>query len=319
MATSNTLDRRPLGRTGLTVTSLCIGGGPIGSMPGNFGYDTPAERGVATARAAMDGPINFLDTSNSYSAGESERRIGAAIAARGGVPEDFVLATKLDRDLETGDFGAERMYRSARESQERLGLEAFDLLHLHDPEHIGFEAAMAPGGPVEALLELKERGVAAHIGVAGGPVGMLRQFVATGAFDVVLTHNRWTLVDRSADQLIDDAVSRGVAVLNAAVFGGGVLARGMGSTGARYGYREAEPRVVEALSAIERLAAELEVPLPAAAIQFSVRDPRITSTVLGVSRPERIESSVELSTQPIPEEFWAHVAELAAPEDTWLW
>lgn len=315
----NRLDRRPLGRTGLTVTSLCIGGGPIGSMPGNFGYDTPFERGVATARAAMDGPVNFLDTSNSYSAGESERRIGTAIAERRGLAEDFVLATKLDRDLKTGDFSAERMYRSAQESQERLGLETFDLLHLHDPEHIGFEAAMAAGGPVEALLELKERGVAAHVGVAGGPVDMLRQFVATGAFDVVLTHNRWTLVDRSADQLIDDAVAHGVAVLNAAVFGGGVLARGMSSAGARYGYRDAEPRVVEAIAAIERLAAELDVALPAAAIQFSVRDPRITSTVLGVSRPERIDSSVALSTQPIPEEFWAQVAELAAPEDTWLW
>ena len=171
MVQGDRFDPRPLGQTGLAVTSLCIGGGPIGSMPGNFGYETPAERGVATARAVLDGPINFLDTSNSYSAGESERRIGTAIVERGGLPEDFVLATKLDRDLDTGDFSAERMYRSLRESQERLGLERFDLLHLHDPEHIGFDAAMAPGGPVEALVELKERGVAAHIGVAGGPVG----------------------------------------------------------------------------------------------------------------------------------------------------
>ena len=150
-------------------------------------------------------------------------------------------------------------------------------------------------------------------------MGMLRQFVATGVFDLVLTHNRWTLVDRSADALIDDARAGGVAVLNAAVFGGGVLARGMGGAGARYGYRKAEPRVANAIAAIEHLAAELEVPLPAAAIQFSVRDPRITSTVLGISRPERIQTSVDLSTHPVPDEFWSEVAQLASPEGTWLW
>ncbi|MBZ2194968.1 aldo/keto reductase [Ruania sp. N2-46] len=287
-------------------------------MPGNFGYDTPAERGIETALAAMGGPINFLDTSNSYSAGESERRIGAAIARRGGLPEDFVLATKLDRDVESGDFGAERMYRSARESQERLGLDTFKLLHLHDPEHVGFDAAMAPGGPVEALLSLKERGVAQYVGVAGGPVEMLRRFVDTGVFDVVLTHNRWSLVDRSADQLIQEASDAGVGVLNAAVFGGGVLARGLRS-GARYGYRDAAPRVVAAITALEDLARSFDVPLPAAAIQFSTRDPRISSTVLGVSRPERIAGSVDLNAMPIPDEFWVQAQQLAAPSDTWLW
>ncbi|CAM3684257.1 aldo/keto reductase [Occultella aeris] len=312
------LDRRRLGRSDLRVTPLCVGGGPIGSMPGNFGYETPVERGIETALAAMDGPINFLDTSNGYSGGESERRIGAAIVRNGGLPDEFVLATKLDRDLDSGDFGAERMYRSARESQERLGLETFHLLHLHDPEHVGFDAAMAPGGPVEALLALKERGVARYIGVAGGPVDMLRRFVATGVFDVVLTHNRWSLVDRSADELIQEAFDAGVGVLNAAVFGGGVLARGLVS-GARYAYRDAEPRVVAAIAAIEELARSFEVPLPAAAIQFSTRDPRIASTVLGVSHPERVGGSVALNALPIPEEFWARVQDLAAPSDTWLW
>ncbi|MFD2793485.1 aldo/keto reductase [Promicromonospora vindobonensis] len=312
------LERRRLGNTDLLVTPLCVGGGPIGSMPANFGYDTPVERGVETALAALHGPLNFLDTSNSYSAGESERRIGLAIGRHGGLPDDFVLATKLDRDLGSGDFSAERMYRSARESQDRLDVESFSLLHLHDPEHVGFEAAMAPGGPVEALLALKERGVARHIGVAGGPVEMLRRFVETGVFDVVLTHNRWTLVDRSADQLIQEAVDAGVGVLNAAVFGGGVLARGLGSAAARYGYREAEPRVVSAIASVEELANSFGVPLAAAAIQFSTRDPRIGSTVLGISRPERIAAAVGLNAVPIPDEFWAQVHELAAPSDTWL-
>ena len=84
------------------------------------------------------------------------------------MPRGFVLATKVDPDPLTGDFSGERVRRSAEESLDRLGLERFQLLHLHDPERLGFEKSVAPGGPVEALVKLKETGVAAHIGVTGG-------------------------------------------------------------------------------------------------------------------------------------------------------
>ena len=67
---------RPLGSTGLQVSALCLGGGPLGSQPQLFGQETPAERGIATVLAAFDSPIRFVDTSNGYSDGESERRIG---------------------------------------------------------------------------------------------------------------------------------------------------------------------------------------------------------------------------------------------------
>jgi D-threo-aldose 1-dehydrogenase len=300
------LPRRPLGSTGLRITPLTIGGGPLGSMPGNFGYDVPAERGIATAVAALTGPVNALDTSNSYGRGESERRIGEALRRVGGLPADYVLSTKLDRDLDTGEFSGDRMRRSIEESLERLGLDRVPLLHLHDPEHIGFAESMAPGGPVEVLVRLRDEGLAAAIGVAGGPVDMLREFVATDVFDVVLTHNRWTLVDRSAGPLIDDAATRGVGVVNAAVFGGGILASGAAST-ARYAYREAAPELIAAVRAIEELCARCDVPLAAAAVQFSIRDPRIATTVLGVSRPERVAESVELAAVPVPEQLWSNI------------
>jgi D-threo-aldose 1-dehydrogenase len=300
------LPRRPLGPTGLRITPLTIGGGPLGSMPGNFGYDVPAERGIATAVAALTGPVNALDTSNSYGRGESERRIGEALRRVGGLPADYVLSTKLDRDLDTGEFSGDRMRRSIEESLERLGLDRVPLLHLHDPEHIGFAESMALGGPVEVLVRLRDEGLAAAIGVAGGPVDMLREFVATDVFDVVLTHNRWTLVDRSAGPLIDDAATRGVGVVNAAVFGGGILASGAAST-TRYAYREAAPELIAAVRAIEELCARCDVPLAAAAVQFSTRDPRIATTVLGVSRPERVAESVELAAVPVPEQLWSDI------------
>jgi D-threo-aldose 1-dehydrogenase len=312
------LPRRPLGRTGLYVTPLCVGGGVLGSMPQNFGYEVPADRAVVTVRRAFAGPINFLDTSNGYSGGESERRIGAALAEAGGLPDGFVLATKVDRDGATGDFSGEQVRRSARESMERLGLDQIPLLYLHDPEHIAYEEATAPGGAVEALVRLRDEGVAEHIDLAGGPVELMSRYLATGEFEVLITHNRWTLVDRSANALIDDAVHRGIGVVNGAAFGGGMLAKGT-AVSTDYAYRPASAEVVERVRAMEKVCGRYGVPLAAAALQFSLRDPRITSTIVGISRPERIDETVQLATWQIPEVLWAELDPLAAPADLWQW
>ncbi|MGX7675678.1 aldo/keto reductase [Plantactinospora sp. DSM 117369] len=312
------LPRRPLGRTGLRVTPVCVGGGPLGSMPGLFGYDVSAERGTETALAALTGPFNFLDTAAGYSDGESERRIGAALRRIGGVPEGFVLATKVDRDFTTGDFSGDQTRRSAEGSLERLGLDQLPLVYLHDPEHISFAAGMAPGGPVEALLELQREGVIEHLGVAGGPVELMAEYLRTGHFAALITHNRWTLVDRSAGDLIDEAVSLGVGVVNAAPFGSGILAKGPARF-TKYAYRQADAATLDRIRAMEAACAAYGVPLAAAALQFSLRDPRITSTIVGVSRPERIAETAQLATWQIPDELWETLAPLTAPKESWLY
>jgi D-threo-aldose 1-dehydrogenase len=307
---------RPLGRTGLTVSAVCAGGGPLGSMPQNFGYDVPAQRGIDTVTSVLHSPIRFLDTSNSYSGGESERRIGAAVAATGGLPDDFVLATKVDRDR-NGDFSGARVRRSIEESLTRLGMQRVQLLYLHDPEHISFEAGMAPGGPVEELQRIRDEGLARHLGVAGGPVGLLRRYVDTGIFDALLTHNRYTLVDRSAEALIAAASAAGIAVVNAAIYGGGILARGIAGSD-RYAYSAAPRAVLRSVAAIEKTCAASGVPLPAAALRFSMRDPRITSTVIGISRPERVEECLRHVIWEIPAEFWAEIDRHVPEPRYWL-
>jgi D-threo-aldose 1-dehydrogenase len=309
---------RPLGSTGLTVSTLCAGGGPLGSMPGNFGYEVPAAQGVQTARRILDGPITFLDTSNSYSSGESERRIGAAVAQRGGLPEEFVLATKVDRERDTNDFSGARVRRSLEESLERLGLDRVQLLYIHDPEHISFSEGMAADGPVRELLRIHDEGLAEHLGVAGGPVELLGRYLETGVFEAVITHNRYTLVDRSADRLISEAHERGFAVVNAAVYGGGILAKGTtGST--RYAYREAPAEVVGAVRAMEEACGRYGVPLAAAAVQFSTRDARIASTIVGFSKPERVDAAVGQATWPIPDELWAELEQYVPGREHWLY
>src|SRR5918911_1590861 len=93
-----TLTPQSLGRTGLLVTPVCVGGAPLGSRPENFGYEVPAGQGVATVRRFLQGPLNFIDTAAGYSDGQSELRIGTALREVGGLPDGFVLATKVDRN-----------------------------------------------------------------------------------------------------------------------------------------------------------------------------------------------------------------------------
>ncbi|RBM16876.1 aldo/keto reductase [Streptomyces sp. PT12] len=309
--------RRPLGRTSLAVPEICFGGGALSSMPAAFGYEVPEERAVATVRAVLDSDAAFLDTAAGYGDdGRGERVVGAALAERGGLPPGAVLATKVDRDPATGDFSAAQVRRSFEGSLERLGLDHVQLLYLHDPEHIPFERAVAPGGPVDELVRVRDEGLAAHIGVAGGPVDLMGRYVATGAFEVLLTHNRWTLIDRSADALIDAARAAGLAVVNAAPFGGGILAKGPDAHG-RYAYREANDAILGRVREIEAACARHDVPLAAAAIQFSTRDPRIASTAIGVTRPERVGETLRLARLPIPDELWPVVEGLAAPPSHW--
>lgn len=304
------LGPRPLGRTGLSVSALCAGTSGLGSIPEIFGYEVPEERALATLRAVFAGPITFVDTASGYGRGESERRIGLLLRELGGLPEGWVLATKVGQDWETGAFDGAWVRRCVEASRARLGLDRLQLVYLHDPQETTFEAAMAPGGPVEALRQLRDEGVIEHIGVAGGPVALMIRFIETEVFEVAITHNRWTLVDRSAEPLLEVAGARGVAVVNGAPYGGGVLARGSGAF-PRYGYRALEPPLRELVQQVEALCQEHGVPLAAAALQLSLQEPRIISTIAGMSRPERVRETMELAATPIPDELWARLRGLA--------
>jgi D-threo-aldose 1-dehydrogenase len=287
-------------------------------MPGLYGYSVDAERAAATVEAVFDGPFTFLDTSNNYGAGSAEERIGAVLRRRGGVPDGFVLATKVDADPETGDFSGERVRRSADESLTRLGVESVPVLYLHDPEyHLTFEEAMAPGGAVEALVSLRDEGVTSHVGVAGGPVALMRRFVETDVFDAVINHNRWTLVSRNAEPLLDEATSRGVAFVNGAPYGGGMLVKGP-DVQPRYAYRETPDVVRSAVRSMQKACEAFAVPLAAAALQFSLRDPRVTSTIVGVSDPARIATTLDLANTLIPDELWGLLDHLTPRTGDWL-
>lgn len=309
---------RDLGTTGLRVTPLCVGCAPLGSLA-EFVYEVAEEQALATIRAIFTGPINFLDTAASY--GESERRLGLVMRELGGLPPHFVLATKADRDFQTNDFSGAQMRRSVERSLELLGLDRLQLLYLHDPEYIAlddpvetaFAETMKPGGAVEALLRCKEEGLIDHLGIAGGPIDMLVRFVETGLFEVAISHNRYTLLEREAAGLWDACQSYHVAAMNAAPYGSGILAKGP-AVYPRYMYDQASETTIRRVQRMEAACARAGVPLAAAALQFSLRDPRITSTIAGLSRPARLAETVALAQQQIPVDLWKELDEIFQTE-----
>lgn len=304
-------EKRRLGSTGLLVDPLCVGCAELGNMPDTFAYEVDEARALATIRAVLDGPINFVDTAASYGDGESERRIGVVLRERGGVPVGIVLDTKADRDLRTGDFSGDAIRRSVERSLQLLGVDHLQLIYLHDPEHTTFERAFAPGGPVEVLHHLKSEGVIDYVGLAGGPIDMEIAYVETGAFEVVISHNRYTLLNQSADPLWDVAVARGVACVNAAPYGSGMLAKGPDAY-PRYAYQQASSDLLDRARQLDAICRRHGVPLAAAALQFSLRDPRIISTVVGMSRPERLQQTVDLARYALPGDLWDELATIPA-------
>lgn len=258
--------------------------------------------------------VTTVDTSNNYGDGVSEQIIGEAL---NGVPaESVVIASKLDRDPSTGDFSGERMRQSLQISLDRMGLDHLPLLHLHDPNELSYPEAFADDGPIAALIRMKDEGIVDRIGISGAWAPMLYQYAATGLFDAVVTHNRFTLVDRSVEPLVQLCAERGVAVFNAAPYGSAPLAKWPAPT-EKYAYVPAHPELAAAVDAMGRLAREAGVPLGAAALQFSLRDPRITSTIVGINTLAQLDETLDWATLAIPEDLWPRLEALVPQSYTW--
>jgi D-threo-aldose 1-dehydrogenase len=308
-------ERVEIGGTGLFVTRIGFGTSGLGDMPDTYGYRVEEERARETVRAIFDGPVNFLDTSRNYGFGRSEARVGEVIRERGGLPKDFVLSTKLDRDMETNRLDAERARRSLEESLETLGLDRVQLLHLHDPEYAASLAEIAgPHGAVAELFRMKEEGLCDAVGLAAGRVDVMMPLLNDFDFDALITHNRFTLANRNAGPMMDFAVTKGIAVLNAAPYASGVLAKGTQSY-QRYVYQEASEAQLSPIRRIEEVCARHGVPPGAAALQFSLRDPRVASTICGVTKPERVRQTLEWAAWPIPQAAWDELLKLPFATD----
>jgi D-threo-aldose 1-dehydrogenase len=288
----------------VTTSKIAAGSGSwVQWNPASVGEDVPLAESIDLVHELFEDPtVRVLDTANNYGFGASEERIGMAIREYGIVPDGFTIQTKADRDMTTGDFSGARVRRSLDESRTRLGFDRLPVVYLHDPENISWEQAFAADGPVAALVAAREAGIIGTLGVAGGPSDLMRRYLDTGLFEALITHNRYTLADRSADRLLDHAHALGVHVTNASPYGGGFLTAWPPPT-ERYAYGPAAPSVRRTAEQAAALCTAAGVPLIAAALAFSTEDPRIDRTIIGMRTVDDLRATRELLEVTLDDEL----------------
>jgi D-threo-aldose 1-dehydrogenase len=304
--------RVPLGRTGLQVTRLGLGGAPLGNMFSPLGE----AQARATVDAAWDCGLRWFDTAPLYGHGLSEQRLGAALRLRRRA--DYVLATKVGRLLVPGvdgdsifvgtpplkpyfDFSYDGVLRAFEQSLERLGLDRVDVVHVHDPDAHEQEVI---DGAFRALLRLRMEGVIAAVGAGMNQSAMLTRFVERQLVDCVLVAGRYSLLDQSAlADLLPAAATAGVAVIAAGVFNSGVLARPEAS--ATYDYVPATPEMIARARALADICRDYQVPPRAAALQFPTLHTAVVTVLVGARSPGEIEENTRLFAHPIPDELWS--------------
>lgn len=304
-----------VGNTDLRIPALCFGTSALGDMPDTYGYNTSEEKAHDTIKNVLSSRFAFLDSSRNYGDGRSEQRIGQVIAELGGKPNGAIISTKLDRDMQTGRFDASRARESLEQSLRALNVDHIDILHLHDPEHsASVDEITGIGGALPELVRMKEEGLCKAIGLAAGRVDIMMPLLRDWDFDALISHNRFTLVNRNAEQMFDLSHERGVTVLNAAPYAGGVFAKGSVEH-PRYVYQLASESMLDPVRQIESLCARHKVPTGAVALQFSMRDERIASTICGLSKPERVEQTLAWATLDIPQALWDELTPLTPSYD----
>lgn len=314
------LGQARLGRRGPTVPRLGLGCAPLGNL---FTAVGDAEA-ASTVDAAWDAGIRLFDTAPLYGHGLSERRLGAALAAR---PRDeFVLSTKVGRLLRPVgapdggifalppddpaatvapefDYSAAGVRRSIQESLDRLGLDRIDVVLVHDPDDHRDEAL---AGAFPALIALRDEGVIGAVGAGMNQWQLLDHFVQRVDLDVVLLAGRATLLDRSGTEvLLPRCQEAGVGVVLGGVFNSGVLATP--GPGATYDYATVPDDIA---ARVGRLAAACDrhgVALPAAALRWALRQPGVSAVVVGARSAAEVRTDVAWATTPVPDDLWAEL------------
>lgn len=294
---------------------------------GNLNRVTTDDESRAAIDAAWAGGVRYFDTAPHYGLGLSERRLGAALQSR--ARDEFVISTKVGRALEPTperadqhddhgflvpathrrrwDYSRDGIRRSVDESLDRLGLDRIDIAYVHDPDDHWLDASTTG---IDALIELRDEGVVGAIGAGMNQSAMLAAFVDQCDVDVVMVAGRYTLLDQSAQRdLLPIALERGVAVVAAAVYNSGLLSRPVVPDAARFDYADAPSELIERARSIASICEGHGVSLPAAAVQFALRHPAVTSVVVGTRTAEQARSAVERANAPIPDALWSDLVD----------
>jgi D-threo-aldose 1-dehydrogenase len=294
---------RALGRRGPTVTGLGLGTAPIGNM---F-TGVRDEDAWATVDAAWEAGIRYFDTAPLYGHGASERRLGHALHAR---PRDeYVLSTKVGRVLDPAgaervptiftdvgdlephfDYSRDAVLRSLEESLVRLRTDHVDVALVHDPD-LHEDDALAQAFPT--LLQLRDEGVVRAIGAGMNQHEMLGRFVDRVDLDCVLLAGRYSLLDRTGGGLLETCQARGVGVILGGVFNTGVLVDP--DAHRTYDYAPASPEVLARARRLRARCIAHGVTLGAAALQFALRHPAVSTVLVGARSPAEVRLDLEFA------------------------
>jgi D-threo-aldose 1-dehydrogenase len=320
------LPTRKLGRTDLDVTVLGFGSAPLGDI-----YEVLDDaKAIATVEAAAEAGVTLFDTAPLYGQGSAEHRVGTALRRR--PAGSFVLSTKVGRLLTPApagrtkttryvgglsfnvvhDYSYDGTMRSHEQSLQRLGLPKVDILLIHDadawshgPEEGPKRYREAMSGAYRALEKLRAEKVIKGIGIGVNDPVYAARYLREGDFDCLLLAGRYSLLEQPAlQEVLPIAAQKNVGVMLGGVFNSGILATGA-IAGAKYNYTPAPPDILDRVRKIERVCAGHGVPLPVAAMHFSLAGPAVSSLVLGSVTPDEVKRNVAAVSAAVPAALWA--------------
>jgi len=301
------IERRPLGRSELTVPRVALGCGNfggVGSAPELFGQGLSEGEAFALMDAAWEAGIGHFDTADAYGGGRSERMIGSWMQTRGVRP---LITTKTFNPMTAGgDHGLapERIFRQLESSLDRLDLDYVDLYLAHE-----FDPSVPLAETVGALEDLRKAGKIRAYGVSNFDADQLRAAVAAGAPSAI--QNEHSLLARADEAEVLPVCSEvGVAYLVFSPLAGGWLTgkyrRGEAfPEGSRMTQRP-EPyapflseTTFARLEALERLGRNRGTSMAGLALAWLLGDPRVTQVVVGPGRPEHLAPVREALERPL--------------------
>lgn len=284
---------RELGKTGLKVSALGFGASSLGGV---F-HDFEEAKGIKAVFAAIDAGINLIDVSPYYGYYKAETVLGKALKD---IPRDkFILSTKVGRYGEDGhntwDYSADRVTRSVYESMERLNIDFIDLINVHDIEFADLRQVAEETLP--ALVRLREEGVVKHVGITDLQLENLQwvvEHVPAGTVESVLNFCHYCLNDDKLVDFLDFFEAHGIGVINASPFSMGLLTqRGVPA------WHPAPLPLVEACRHAAAHCAAKGTPIEKLAMQYSLQNPRIASTLFSTTNPDNLRKNVSYMDEPI--------------------
>lgn len=300
---------RTLGRTGLEVSILGFGGSSLG---GAF-RDVDESEGIRTVHVAIDSGINLIDTAPFYGLTKAETVLGRALRE---IPrEKYLLATKVARysyKEKDFDFSADRVTRSVDESLARLGVDYVDFIQVHDMEFGSIEQIIHETIP--ALRKVQAAGKARFVGITCLPVKLFRQVIEQVEVDQVQSYCHYCLNDTALAGLLPLFQEKGIAVFNSAP-----LAMRLLSDEGTPDWHPASPEVKARCAEAARYCRECGSSLAKLALQFSVANPDIPTSIVGTANPARILQNIREIEEPLDGELLAGVLEILKPIHNLTW